>query len=676
MKLSRALLCLPILVLAACSDKPTTSPLLSGINIADIDHSARPQDDFNRYANGHWLDRAEIPPDKTRIGIFITLRDKAQEDVRKIIDDLTNSKNLEPGSDDQRVADFFSSYMNMDRRNALGIEPIKADIDRIRSIKDKAELFSFFGYATRTGIGSPVSANVNIDAKNSTQYTVKLSQSGLGLPDRDYYLNDSERFSNIRTEYLKYIKTLFSLAAIPDASDAAERILALETQIAQGHWTRVQNRDRDKTYNKLTVAALNKMTGMLDWSRYLDSRDFGGINELVIRQPDYLVSLAKIIENTPLADWKTYLTFHLLDSTSSSLTQAFDDAQFAFRGTALSGQLEQEEMWKRGVKRVDRQLGEIVGKIYVKEHFQQAAKDRMQKLVENLRTAYAQSIDEIDWMTDETKKQAKAKLSAFTPKIGYPDIWRDYSGLTIAADDLVGNLRNVRTLDHKEDIEKLGGPIRKWEWGMTPQTVNAYYNPSLNEIVFPAAILQPPFFNMQADDAANYGSIGAVIGHEMGHGFDDQGSKSDGDGNLRDWWTDSDREEFKKRTSRLVDQYSAYRPFEDLAVNGELTLGENIGDLAGLTIAYKAYQISLNGKPAPVIDGLTGDQRFFLNWAQSWQSKTREKTLRQNIATDPHSPPEYRIIGPLSNLPQFLNTFDVKPGDAMYLPPEQQVKIW
>jgi putative endopeptidase len=676
MKHSQILLAIALLSLSGCGKKHETSQLTSGIVRDYMDLSARPQDDFGRYANGKWMDKTEISADKTRIGSFIDLRDEAEEDVRKIIDELAQSTELKDGSDEQRVADFFRSYMNLEKRNKLGLAPLKEELTLIDSIQNTSDLLACFGQGPITGISSPIATYVSTDAKNSTRYTVYLTQSGLGLPDRDYYLNDNERFTNIRQDYLKYIETLFELANLPKPASTAATVLNLETQIATLQWTRVQNRDRDKTYNKLNTKELGELTSTLDWNLYFEARDLGEIKELVVRQPDYLKAIAPLIESTPLDDWKTYLTFQVLDGNAPYLNQAFDDAQFAFHGKILSGQEQQEDLWKRGVKLINGQLGEIVGKIYVARHFKQEAKDRMVALVENLRTAYARSINEIEWMSEATKEEAKAKLAAFNPKIGYPDIWEDYDGLTIRTGDLMENLRQARLHRHMDNKEKLGGPVRRWEWGMNPQTVNAYYNPTLNEIVFPAAILQPPFFNMEADDAANYGAIGAVIGHEMGHGFDDQGSKSDAEGNLRDWWTDSDREEFKKRTSNLVEQYSAYRPFEDLAVNGELTLGENIGDLAGVTIAYKAYQISLNGKEAPVIDNLTGDQRFFLSWAQCWRGKSREETVRKQIATDPHSPPEFRIIGPLSNLPQFHKAFAIKPGDAMYLPPEKHVSIW
>lgn len=658
-----------------CSRGPESS-LVSGIQLADMDISARPQDDFYRYANGQWLDRTEIPDDKSGVGVFSELDDQSIEDVRAIVDELLAKPNIEEGSDEQRVADFYRSYVDTDRRNELGISPIREIFDAVDGIENKSDLISFFGATRELWVKSPIRTSVQLDAGDSSHYILHISQSGIGLPDRDYYINDSERFATIRKEYLAYIQRLSGEAGFTIDAESAGRILELETLIAQIHWTRVQNRDAEKRYNKMSVGELQSLAQEINWAQFLNTRGFGQVENLVVAQPDYLAGLAALVDSVPLADWKAYLSWHALNSNAGSLTETLEKGHFDFYGTVLRGQVEQEVLWKRGVRLLNQQIGEILGKVYVARHFDPKAKARMQGLVENLREAYRQGIDEIDWMTEETKVQARKKLAAFTPKIGYPDRWKDYEGLEVAADDLVGNLASYREVVYQDSLSRLQEPVRKWEWHMNPQTVNAYYNPPQNEIVFPAAILQPPFFNMEADDAANYGAIGAVIGHEMGHGFDDQGSKYDAEGNMRNWWTDTDRAEFEERTQGLVAQYAAYRPFVDLAVNGELTLGENIGDLAGLTIAYKAYRISLGGEPAPVIDGLTGDQRFFLSWAQAWHSEAREKALRQRIATDPHSPPVYRVLGPLSNLPEFHDAFDVNPGDAMYIPPEQRVKIW
>ena len=469
---------------------------------------------------------------------------------------------------------------------------------------------------------------------------------------------------------------MFDLAGIKGGKNAAQTVMDIETQLAKFHWTRVQSRDSEKTYNKFAVTELSKLSSAFDWSAYLSAQGVANQKDIIINQPDFITGFGDIFAKTSLADWQSYLTFHTLSNFSSSLSQDLDNENFDFFSKQLSGRKEQRPQWKRGVSVVNRNLGEVIGKVYVSRHFTPQAKTRMSELVENLRSAYGSSIDDLSWMSTETKKAAHVKLAAFTPKIGYPDKWQDYSTLSIKSDDLVGNVLRSAQISHDKEVAKLGGPIQRWEWGMTPQTVNAYYNPTVNEIVFPAAILQAPFFNMKADDAVNYGGIGAVIGHEMGHGFDDQGSKYDASGNLRNWWTEQDLKAFSGKTKALVKQYNAYHVFDDLTVNGELTLGENIGDLSGVTIAYKAYKASLKGKDAPVIDGMTGDQRFFMGYAQIWRAKIVEKSMRNRVATDPHSPAEFRALGSLSNMNEFYQAFDVKEGDAMYIAPDKRVKIW
>jgi len=480
----------------------------------------------------------------------------------------------------------------------------------------------------------------------------------------------------LRNGYVEHIEKMFNLAGIENGKAAADSIMALETQLAEHHWTRVESRDSEKRYNKFETAKLNELTDKFAWDAFLKSQGIADQKDIIINQPSFVQGFGDVLNSSSLDDWKKYLTFHTLSTFASFLSADLDNENFEFFSKKLSGRMEQRPRWKRGVGVVNGNLGEIIGRVYVSKHFKPEAKARMSDLVENLRSAYGSSIDGLEWMSADTKKAAHVKLAAFTPKIGYPDRWEDYSALEIDATDLVGNIIRSRKVGEQKEIEKLSGPIRKWEWGMTPQTVNAYYNPTVNEIVFPAAILQPPFFNMQADDAVNYGGIGAVIGHEMGHGFDDQGSKYDADGNLRNWWTENDLAEFTKRGANLVEQYSGYKVFDDLSVNGELTLGENIGDLSGVTIAYKAYKASLNGEKAEVIDGLTGDQRFFMGFAQIWRSKIVEESMRNRVATDPHSPGEFRALGSLSNMDEFYKAFDVKEGDAMYLAPEKRVKIW
>ncbi|WP_076418227.1 M13-type metalloendopeptidase [Colwellia sp. UCD-KL20] len=677
------------ILLSGCNQTPETQnkntqvqttpnkTLVSGITKANIDTEVRPQDNFYRYVNGGWLKTAEIPSDKTAIGAFYDLRDKADDNVKAIIEELAKKKNLTPGSDEQKVADLFKSFTDIEARNALGIKPISSILTSINNLKNKQDIARFFGQYQAVGITNPFEFYISVDAKDSSRYATHVWQSGLGLPDKDYYFNEEERFVKLRQGYLAHIEKMFDLAKLPNGKAAAQSIMAIETKLAEYHWTRVQTRDSEKRYNKFNVSDLDKaVTSEFDWVTYLDAIGVSQQNDLIVNQPDYAAGFGQVFNATSVADWQTYLTFHTLSKFSSYLTAELDNEDFDFFSKQLSGRKEQRPMWKRGVSTVNANLGEVIGKVYVAKHFTPQAKSRMSQLVENLRSAYGNSINELDWMSTDTKKAAHVKLAAFTPKIGYPDKWEDYSALTIKANDLVGNIIRSGEITHKKEVEKLGGPIRKWEWGMTPQTVNAYYNPTVNEIVFPAAILQPPFFNMAADDAVNYGGIGAVIGHEMGHGFDDQGSKYDAKGNLRNWWTDKDLAAFKERSDNLVAQYNSYAVFDDLHVNGELTLGENIGDLSGVTIAYKAYKTSLNGKEAPVIDGLTGDQRFFMGYAQVWRSKTVEKSMRNRVATDPHSPGEFRALGSLSNMPEFYKAFDVKEGDKMYIAPEKRVKIW
>jgi len=678
--------CSSLLLLSACNntESETTkqvvmkkTALASGIEQANIDNAVRPQDNFYRYVNGGWLNASEIPGDKTAIGSFYDLRDDADNNVKAIIEELAATPNLTLGSDEQKVADIFRSFMDQEKREALGISPIKPLLDEVNALNSQSELMAFFAKQQSIGITSPLYFYISVDAKDSTRYATHVWQGGLGLPDKDYYFNDTERFVKLRAGYLAHIEKMYELAGLSQGKKAAETILDLETKLASFHWTRVQTRDSEKRYNKFETSNLAKdVSADIDWTAYLAAAGVDKQTDLIVNQPDFVKGFGQILSETSLDDWKTYLQFHTLSGFSSYLTKAIDDENFDYFSNQLNGRKEQRPQWKRGVSVVNSNLGEVIGKVYVGRHFKPEAKERMSALVENLRSAYGRSIDNLEWMSQDTKKAAQVKLAAFTPKIGYPDKWEDYSALNIKGDDLVGNIIRSGRVSHLKEVEKLGGPIRKWEWGMTPQTVNAYYNPTVNEIVFPAAILQPPFFNMSADDAVNYGGIGAVIGHEMGHGFDDQGSKYDAKGNLRNWWTEKDLAEFQVRAANLVAQYDGYQVFDDLHVNGKLTLGENIGDLSGVTIAYKAYKASLNGKEAPVIDGLTGDQRFFMGYAQIWRSKIVEPSMRNRVATDPHSPGEFRALGSLSNMDEFYRAFDVKEGDAMYIAPEKRVKIW
>lgn len=670
------LVALVALLPAACAIKPEAKDQLlgSGIDPANFDTLVRPQDDLYRYANGTWLDQTQIPADQSNYGTFAELDDRAELDIRAIIEEAANAENREPGSDVQKIGDFYRSFMDSARVEELGLAPLEEELNRIEAISSKDDLIRYMAYNNRLGMGDPVYLFVDQDEKDATRYILYLHQSGLGLPDRDYYFGD--QFKDARTKYAAYIEKILDLAGMQGGKEAASTILDLETRLAENHWTQVQNRDRDATYNKYGIEEANQLTPNLNWRLFLDAAEAGEVDTFIVRQPRYLKALDRVIAQTPLDDWKTYFRFHLISAAAPYLPQQFVDARFDFYGRTLSGTEQNRPRWKRAVSAIDDALGEMVGKLYVERHFDPKSKERMDQMVQNLLKAFDQGIDELEWMADSTKLEAKAKLAKFRPKIGYPDKWKDYSALEVRPDDLFGNVMRSRVVEYRRELDKLGKPIDRDEWLMTPQTVNAYYNPSMNEIVFPAAILQPPFFNVEAEDAVNYGAIGAVIGHEISHGFDDQGRKSDGDGNLRDWWTPKDAEEFGKRTQVLVEQFNGFSPIEGMHVNGEFTLGENIGDLSGLSVAYKAYKLSLNGKESPVIDGFTGDQRFFLGWAQIWRRKYREDELRRRLITDPHSPSEYRTNGPVVHMPEFYTAFDVKEGDGMYRKPEQRTRIW
>ncbi|MGO2074406.1 M13 family metallopeptidase [Pseudoalteromonas sp. AOP31-A2-14] len=656
------------------SEAPTQ--LNSGVKLENMDKSVRAQDDFYYHMNGQWLEKTEIPGDKSNYGSFTQLFDESQKAMKTVLEKAAANTNVEPGSDEAKLADFYNSYMDETKREALGIKPLQGTLDSVDTIKNKSDLVELMADLRTKGGSVPFGWYVNNDAKNSSENALYVFQSGLGLPDRDYYLKEEEKFTTIRAQYQTYISDVLTRAGVKDAEAAAESIVALETSIANAQWSRVESRNATKAYNKMTVADASKLTGELDLEAYFKA---SGINteELIVRQPSYFEKLADIYKDTDLATWQNYLKFHFISNYAGLLDKDLVDLHFDFYSTTLRGVEEQAPLWKKTVDASNSVLGEILGKVYVKENFPPEAKARMEELVDNVIKGYGVAIKNLEWMSPETKVAAQQKLDKFTPKIGYPDKWKDYSDLEIKADDLVGNYIRHSQWSYDDMIAKLDKPVDRSEWHMTPQTVNAYYNPVNNEIVFPAAILQPPFFNLEADDAVNYGAIGAVIGHELGHGFDDQGAKYDGDGNLRDWWSESDLKQFEARTSQLVEQYNEYKPFEDASVNGELTLGENIGDLGGLTVAYKAYQLSLGDKDkAPIIDGYTGDQRFFMGWSQIWRRKYRNEELRNRLMTDPHSPSHYRVIGILSNMPEFYEAFDVKEGDKMYIKPEDRVKIW
>ncbi|MDQ2819452.1 MAG: M13 family peptidase [Pseudomonadota bacterium] len=649
----------------------------SGVATEYIDPSVRAQDDFFTHLNGKWIKETEIPADKSSWGSFAKLRDDTQPILRAIIEKAAASKSA-AGTDSQRIGDFYSSFMDEPKLEQLGLTPLNAELAKIAAIKDKSELPAVLAKLQFMGVSVPFDVGIHQDAKDSTKYVADLVQSGLGMPDRDYYLKaDDKKLADARAKYQIHVEKMLTLAGEKDPAAKAKAIVEFETALAKVQWTNVENRDPIKAYNKVMLADLPKMAPGFNWQAWLDASTIGPkVSYVIVSQPTYLKAFTGIAEQTSLDTWKAYLQLHLIEGYASFLSKAFVDERFSFYGTTLSGVTQMEPRWKRGVGVVERSLGETVGKLYVEQNFPAERKARMEALVKNLLEAYKESINKLDWMSPATKKEAQAKLAKFTPKIGYPNKWKDYSALTVSRDDLVGNVMRSRMVETNRELNKLGKPIDRDEWGMTPQTVNAYYNPELNEIVFPASILQPPFFDANADDAVNYGGIGAVIGHEISHGFDDQGAQYDGDGNLRDWWTASDHKNFAAKTKMLVKQYNGYSPLPGYNVNGELTLGENIADNSGLAIAYKAYKISLKGKKAPVINGLTGDQRFYMGWGQVWRVKMREAQQVVQVKTDPHSPGQFRANGTLMNQPAFYEAFKVKQGDKMYLAPTERVIIW
>ncbi len=674
-----ALGALSALLLVACNkSEPAAAPaapkaLASGIDATQFDAAIRPQDDFYRHVNGTWLKNNPVPAEKSNYGAFTKLADDAEQQLRAIIEEAAAKADKPAGSDEQKVGDYYAAFMNAARADELGLKPLEAELAAIDAMADRKALAASFARLSNIGVNL-MPGYIDTDAKDSTQYMVYLFQGGTGLPDRDYYLDKDAKFVEIRAQYQAHIAAMLTLAGIDGAAAQAKNILALETALAEQQWTKVDSRDADKTYNKYAVADLSTLMPGFDWAAFIDGTGIAKSPGIVISQPSFFTAFDRILQKTDLATLKAWLKWHLLSDYAPYLSKPFVDENFAFYGTTLNGIAELKPRWKRAVDATEQALGEVLGRIYVARHFPPEAKARMDGLVQNLVKAYEVSIQELDWMSEETKAKALVKLSKFTPKIGYPTKWKDYSALEVKADDLVGNVMRSNRVENARQTAKLGGPIDRDEWFMTPQTVNAYYNPGMNEIVFPAAILQPPFFDMAADDAVNYGGIGAVIGHEIGHGFDDQGSKYDGDGNLKSWWTEEDRKRFEERTKALIAQYDAYEALPGEHVSGAFTIGENIGDLGGLSIAYKAYKMS--HPDAPVIDGFSGDQRVFMGWAQVWRRNYKDANLLQRLKSDPHSPSEFRCNGIVRNLPEWYAAFDVKETDQLYLAPAQRVKIW
>ncbi|WP_409433088.1 M13 family metallopeptidase [Litorimonas sp. RW-G-Af-16] len=652
--------------------KPTLGTF--GVALENMNTSVKPGDDFFAYVNGGWLDTMEIPADKSSYGNFTKLRDLSEDRVKLIIEEAAET-DAPLGSNEQKIGDLYAAFMDQEQIEERGLAPIQADLDRIRSLSSKTELTKFMA-EPGIPVSSPIGYWVSPDAKNPTEYIVYMTQSGLGMGNRDYYFDEGEEADAKRDAYVKFLTIMLSEAGLDNAEARADKVMAFETALAEHHWDNVKRRNRSLTYNKMTMDELEAYAPGIEYDVMLDASLLGDQDTFVVREKDAFKGIAKVMADTDLDVLKDYMTKSYMSSMASYLPKRIDDASFDFYSRTMRGTEQQRDRWKRGVSVINGQMGEIVGKVYVDKYFKPEAKAQMLELVENLRATFKEGIDNLEWMGEDTKVQAQDKLAKFNPKIGYPDKWTDYSELQIDRDDLVGSIKSASIWSWKDEISKLGGPIDKDEWGMNPQTVNAYYRPDLNEIVFPAAILQAPFFDPAADPAVNYGGIGAVIGHEMGHGFDDQGRKTDGDGKQRDWWTKEDGEAFEARSKALVEQYNQFEPLPGVFVNGQLGLGENIGDLTGITMAYKAYKKSLNGEEAPVIDGFTGDQRFFLAYGQIWARKFRDEAMKTQVKNGPHSPGKYRANGIVRNFGPWYDAFDVQPGDALYIAPEDRVKIW
>lgn len=660
---------------AVTGEKTKNQPELGswGVDLTAMDKLTDIGADFNRHVNGSWLDKFEIPSDRARWGVFDQLRERSTEQVNAIIQELS-AKQAASGSLEQKVGDYYATWMNMDAANTNGAAPLKPHLEAIAKISTKDDLIKTFSGLHAT---APFGIGIIPDPADTTKYTVIASQGGLGMPDRDYYLKDDEKFVKFREAYKAYMTQVQELAGIQDAGKKTEEIFDIENKLAQVHWSQAENRDIQKIYNPMKPQALKKIAPEVNWDLVLETTGLKGVDNIVVLQPEVFSKTAKIIEETPIETWKDYLTYHFIRTHARYLSEDFDKANFTFFNKTLSGIEAQRARWKRGADLVNSNLGEAVGKIYIERHFSPEAKKQMDELVENLRAALQERLHKNEWMDEETRKQALLKLSTFEPRIGYTNKWTDYTDLTIDKGDLLGNALRIVEFQWKQQLDRLGGSVDRDVWPYPPQTVNASYNPLLNQITFPAGILQPPFFDAAADPAVNYGAIGAVIGHEIGHGFDDQGRRFDEKGLIRDWWTATADKQFKERSTKLIAQYNQYSPIEGMHVNGELTLGENIGDLGGIQMAYAAYQRykAKHGEP-PTIDGYTGDQRFFLSFGQIWRGKMRADAIRQQLLTDPHSPTVYRINGVVRNVDAWYKAFDIGKDAPLYLPPEERVTIW
>ena len=660
------------------SDMPDAGRPLSGIETQYIDPGVRPQDDFYQYVNGRWLAATEIPADMPAYGTGPKLYQDAQAQLRELIESAAGDPGAAPGSEQAKIADLYNSFLDEATLEQLGATPLASEFARIAALQRRQDIPALIAHLQQIGVTVPYALSVHLDPKDATHYVLDITQDGLGLPDRDYYLkDDATTLRLIRRKYQLHIAAGLAMLGDRDTAQLAADIVTLETALAKLQWNRADNRDPLKTYNKLTLPALAALTPGYDWQRYLSAAGVAGKpSHLIISQPSYLQGFASVLAGTPLATWKAYFRWRLLSDLSQYLSKPYADEHFAFYGTVLQGVPEDRPRWRRGVALVDQSIGQAVGRLYVAKYFSAQSKHSAELLVANLLEAYRQDIAALDWMTPQTKQYALAKLAKFTIKIGYPERWRDYSTLQVRKDDLVGNVMRANSFEFARNLGHLGKPIDRSEWDTTPQTVNAFYNPQMNEIVFPAAILRAPFFDAAVDDAANYGAIGMVIGHEISHAFDDEGSRYDGDGNLREWWTAEDHARFEARTKPLLAEYSAFEPIRGHHLDGQLTLRENIADNSGLAIAYKAYRLSLEGRSAPVIDGLSGDQRFYLGFAQAWREKIRDTFAIELIQSDPHSMSVDRVLGALVNQAAFYQAFGLKPGDRMYLPPEQRVTLW
>jgi predicted metalloendopeptidase len=643
-----------------------------GLDLTAGDHKVKPGDDFFTYANGNWYESFTIPPDRSSFGPFDRLDELSKERVRAIIEQAA-AAHAAPGTPEQQIGDYYAAYMDEAAIEAKGLAPAQPDLERIAAAHTHAQIAKLFG---EPGFASLFDVQLPADFKNPDRYSVIISESTLGLPDREYYLKDDPQLQELRAKYVAYIAQILTLGGVSDVQAKAQAIMAFETAASKVQWPIDKRRDATAIYNPRSKQQLLAFAPGFPWQPFLEVQQLGTRQDLVLAELSAIRDMSALFEHTPVTTLQAFLTFHYLSSHAPYLPKRFDEARFDFYGRTMRGQPQQRERWKRGVDALDDALGEAVGRVYVAKYFPPESKAKMQQLVANLEAALSERIDKLDWMTPQTKARAHEKLAAFTPKIGYPDKWKDYSTMLVRRDDLIGNVRRAAEWQWNYQVERLDKPVDRGEWQMTPQEVNAYYNPSNNEIVFPAAILQPPFFDPNADDAVNYGAIGAVIGHEMGHGFDDQGRKFGPTGALQDWWTPQDAKEFTERTDRLVHQFSSFEALPGLKVNGANTLGENIGDLGGLNMAHEAYHLSLKGKPAPVIDGLSGDQRFFLAYGQVWRQKYREGALRELVMTDVHSPARFRVNGPLPNIDDWYAAFGVQPSDKLFIKPEERVRIW